>query len=138
MGYVDPTSPRMRGTAMRVRERLGVNGLLYRYLDEDDGLPGRDGTFGICSFWGVHQRVLEGELGIAQAEYEHVASFANDVGLFAEEIDPRTGDALGNFPQAFTHVGAINAARAIAHRMGAAPPAARVYKSREGELKGHV
>jgi GH15 family glucan-1,4-alpha-glucosidase len=69
--------------------------------------------------------VLADELDLATAEFEHLASFANDLGLFAEEIDPSTGEALGNFPQAFTHVGAINAARAIASRMGAAPPAAR-------------
>jgi len=138
MGYADPTSARMRGTAARVRERLGVNGLLYRYLDEDDGLPTGDGAFGICSFWAIQQRVLEGNLDVAEAEFEHLVSLANDVGLFAEEVDPKTGDALGNFPQAFTHVGAINAARAIALRKGAAPAAARVDVVGEGELKGRV
>jgi GH15 family glucan-1,4-alpha-glucosidase len=138
MGYADPASARMRRTAERVRERLGVDGLLYRYLDEHDGLPPGEGAFGICSFWGVQQRVRAGELDIARAEFEHVASFANDVGLFAEEIDPRTGAALGNFPQAFTHVGAINAARAIASSTTAAPPPARVESSDEVDMGGRV
>jgi GH15 family glucan-1,4-alpha-glucosidase len=124
-GYADPTSARMMGTVALVRERLGAGGLLYRYLEEHDGLPPGEGAFGICSFWAIQQRVLADELDLATAEFEHLASFANDLGLFAEEIDPSTGEALGNFPQAFTHVGAINAARAIASRMGAAPPAAR-------------
>ena len=110
MGYADPRSPRMRGTVARVRERLGINGLLYRYLDEDDGLPGGEAAFGICSFWGVEARALQGEFAAARDDFERLLSLANDVGLFAEEIDPRTGAAIGNFPQAFTHVGLINAA----------------------------
>jgi GH15 family glucan-1,4-alpha-glucosidase len=128
MGYADPQSPRMRGTLTRVRERLGVDAgvpnaharglesgaLLYRYLDEDDGLPGSEGAFGICSFWGVEARALQGEVMAARGDFERLVSFANDVGLFAEEIDPRSGAAIGNFPQAFTHVGLINAAVTLA------------------------
>jgi GH15 family glucan-1,4-alpha-glucosidase len=121
MGYAGPDSPRMRGTLARVHERLGVNGLLYRYLDEDDGLPGAEGAFGICSFWGVEARALQGEMAVARSEFEHLLSFGNDIGLFAEEIDPRTGAALGNFPQAFTHVGLINAAVTIAGLQGKGP-----------------
>lgn len=118
MGYADPRSPRMRGTLARVRERLGANGLLYRYLDEDDGLAGSEGAFGICSFWGVEARALQGDVAAARVEFEHLLSFGNDVGLFAEEIDPGTGAAIGNFPQAFTHVGLINAAVTIARLRG--------------------
>jgi GH15 family glucan-1,4-alpha-glucosidase len=114
MGYADPRSARMRGTVARVRERLGVNGLLYRYRNQDDGLSGSEATFGICSFWGVEARALQGDVAEARAAFEHLLSFANDVGLFAEEIDPTDGAALGNFPQAFTHVGLINAAATIA------------------------
>jgi GH15 family glucan-1,4-alpha-glucosidase len=137
-GYADPSSPRMLGTAARVREHLGVNGLLYRYLEENDGLPPGEGAFGICSFWAVQQRVAAGEIEMARREFEHVASFANDVGLFAEEIDPRSGEALGNFPQAFTHVGAINAARDIAARLVGVPPSARVEPADEVRMGGHV
>jgi GH15 family glucan-1,4-alpha-glucosidase len=138
MGYADPASARMRGTAERIRERLGANGLLYRYLDEHDGLPPGEGAFGICSFWAVQQRVRAGELDVARGEFEHVASFANDLGLFAEEIDPATGAALGNFPQAFTHVGAINAARAIASSSTAAAPPARVEPPGPHDMGEHV
>jgi len=122
MGYADPQSPRMRGTRARVRERLGADGLLYRYLDEDDGLPGSEGAFGICGFWGAEARALEGEVAAARSDFERLLSFGNEVGLFAEEIDPKDGTALGNFPQAFTHVGLINAAVTLARLQGDAPP----------------
>jgi GH15 family glucan-1,4-alpha-glucosidase len=113
LGYSDPRSDRMRGTLRRVRERLGRGGLLYRYRDEDDGLAGDEGAFGICSFWGVAACALEGSLSTARAELDQVLSFGNDLGLFAEEMDVTTGAALGNFPQAFTHVGLINAVLTI-------------------------
>jgi len=121
MGYADPQSPRMRGTLARVRERLGADALLYRYLDEDDGLPGSEGAFGICGFWGVEARALQGEVAAARGDFERLLSFANDVGLFAEEIDPGSGAAIGNFPQAFTHVGLINAAVTLARLQGEGP-----------------
>jgi GH15 family glucan-1,4-alpha-glucosidase len=121
MGYADPQSPRMRGTLARVRDRLGADGLLYRYLDEDDGLPGSEGAFGICGFWGVEARALQGEVVAARGDFERLLSFGNDVGLFAEEIDPKDGAALGNFPQAFTHVGVINAAVTLARLQGEEP-----------------
>ncbi len=113
-GYADPASDRMRGTCAVIRERLGVDGLLYRYPPDSDGLPGREGAFGICSFWACQLLAMQGETADATAEFEHLLSFANDVGLFAEEIDPESGAALGNFPQAFTHIGLINAALALA------------------------
>lgn len=112
-GYVDPDSERARGTSRRIQERLGRNGLLYRYLDADDGLPGGEAAFGICSFWAVDCQALQGDLDGAQAAFERLLQYANDVGLYAEEIDPENGTALGNFPQAFTHVGLIDAALTI-------------------------
>ncbi|HEX2635606.1 MAG TPA: glycoside hydrolase family 15 protein [Gemmatimonadales bacterium] len=112
-GYVDPASPRMRGTLTAVHARLGRNGLLYRYL-EDDGLAPGEGAFGICSFWAVTAQALGGDRRGAAAAFERLLGYANDVGLFAEEIDPATGAALGNFPQAFTHVGLIDAALTLA------------------------
>jgi len=112
-GYVDPGSERARGTSRRIHERLGHNGLLYRYLDADDGLPGAEAAFGICSFWAVDCQALQGDLDGAQAAFERLLQYANDVGLYAEEIDPENGAALGNFPQAFTHVGLIDAALSI-------------------------
>jgi GH15 family glucan-1,4-alpha-glucosidase len=120
LGYQHPTHPRMRTTFDRLQERLGRNGLLYRYQDGTDHLPSREGAFGICSFWAIDNLARRGDLEAAERAFDHILSFANDVGLFAEEIDPDTGEALGNFPQAFTHVGLINAAMALAaaHRAG--------------------
>jgi len=112
-GYSPVEGERMRGTLARVRERLGTNGLLFRNRDED-GLRGREGAFGICSFWAVEALARSGEADEALDTFERLLAFANDVGLYAEEIDPVTGAALGNFPQAFTHVGLINAALTLA------------------------
>jgi GH15 family glucan-1,4-alpha-glucosidase len=112
--YTDPGTDRMRGTWACLEERLGAgNGLLYRYKI-DDGLSGEEGAFGICSFWAVEYLTKRGDVEEAHRRFKRLLSFANDVGLFAEEIDSDTGAALGNFPQAFTHVGLINAALALA------------------------
>jgi GH15 family glucan-1,4-alpha-glucosidase len=121
-GYVDPASPRMRDTLATVRARLGRNGLLYRYLN-DDGLPPGEGAFGICSFWAVTAQALAGDNAGATERFEDLLKYSNDVGLFAEEIDPENGALLGNFPQAFTHVGLIDAALTLAgvSRRPAAP-----------------
>jgi GH15 family glucan-1,4-alpha-glucosidase len=112
-GYKPANDPRVVSTYERIWQRLGRNGLLDRYERGIDGLGGDEGTFGICSFWGAHHLACRGDVVEAKKLFEHVLSFANDVGLFAEEIHPETGDALGNFPQAFTHIGLINAALAI-------------------------
>jgi GH15 family glucan-1,4-alpha-glucosidase len=116
-GYADPKGDRMRGTVARIRERLGTNGLLRRYLGED-GIPGDEGAFGICSFWGVECLALQGQLQEATQWFDSLLKYSNDVGLLSEELDPRTGELLGNFPQAFTHVGLINAALTLAHSAG--------------------
>jgi GH15 family glucan-1,4-alpha-glucosidase len=113
-GYVDGDDPRMRATCTRIRERLGRGPLIYRYLDTDDGLPPGEGAFGICAFWAVECLARGGELAAATETFERLLGYANDLGLYAEEIDPDTGAALGNFPQAFTHVGLINAALQLA------------------------
>jgi GH15 family glucan-1,4-alpha-glucosidase len=116
--YVEPDSPRMRSTFERIQERLGANGLLYRYLNHVDGLPPGEGAFGICSFWAVECRARGGDPAGAAATFQRLLGYANDVGLLAEEIDPETGAQLGNFPQAFTHVGLINAALTLAECFG--------------------
>lgn len=111
-GYAAPSSPRMRGTWRAVRRRLSpAPGLLYRY--EPSRAEG-EGAFGICSAWAVeHLARGGGPLEEAIAWLEALLSHANDVGLFAEEIDPATGAARGNFPQAFTHVGVVSAVLSI-------------------------
>ncbi|WP_242359907.1 glycoside hydrolase family 15 protein [Anaeromyxobacter sp. SG17] len=120
-GFEDARSARMRATFARIRERLGArDGLLYRYRSGDS--PG-EGAFGICSFWGAEVLALgAGSAAEARETFERLCRLSNDVGLFAEELDPGTGEALGNFPQAFTHVGLINAALSLEQRLrGEAP-----------------
>jgi len=113
VGYRDASHPRMKSTYALICQRLGENGLLQRYESGVDGLMGDEGAFGICSFWALEQLAKSGELAQAEQQFEHLLSFGNDVGLFSEEIDPRSGEALGNFPQAFSHVGLVNVAIAI-------------------------
>ena len=114
-GYIEGTHPRMRSTCARIQEKLARGGLVYRYeAGTDDGLPPGEGAFGICSFWAVECMAHGGNVGAATGAFERLLAYANDVGLFAEEIDPDTGAALGNFPQAFTHIGLINAALTLA------------------------
>jgi len=113
LGYRPLDPGRFETTYQCITERLGRGGLLYRYERGGDTQGGREGAFGICSFWAVHNLAARGKLDDARRVFEHVLSFGNDLGLFGEEIDPDTGAALGNFPQAFTHVGLINAALAI-------------------------
>jgi GH15 family glucan-1,4-alpha-glucosidase len=114
-GYCDATSPRMRSTIDRIRKVLSQDGLVHRYPSSlGDGLPPGEAAFGICSFWAVECLALSGDIDEAKRAFEDICSHANDVGLFSEEIDPATGALLGNFPQAFTHVGLINAALTLA------------------------
>ncbi|HEV2128767.1 MAG TPA: glycoside hydrolase family 15 protein [Thermomicrobiales bacterium] len=114
-GYIDGTHPRMLATLERIRERLGHAALIYRYADDtDDGFPSGEGAFGVCGFWAVDCQVRCGHIAEATEAFEQLIGYANDVGLYAEETDPGTGAALGNFPQAFTHLGLINAALTLA------------------------
>jgi len=116
--YKDATDPRMVSTYKRICERLGRDGLLYRYEEGYDRLGSREGAFGICGFWAIENLARRGQVDEAVRAFEHMLAFANDLGLFGEEIDSETGAALGNFPQAFTHAGLINAALAIEKARG--------------------
>ncbi|MDT8322254.1 MAG: glycoside hydrolase family 15 protein [Xanthomonadales bacterium] len=109
-GFVDSRDPRMVETCHRIDRELGVNGLIYRYEHGQDGLPGSEGAFVICSFWMVEHLAGMGEFEQAENRFGQLLSLANDVGLLAEEADPADGSALGNFPQAYSHVGLIRAA----------------------------
>jgi GH15 family glucan-1,4-alpha-glucosidase len=128
-GFEDARTYRMRKTYARIQRHLGAgNGLLYRYRTADS--PG-EGAFGICSFWGAEYLALGGGTPEeAQTAFERLCGYANDVGLFAEEIDPQTGGALGNFPQAFTHVGLINTALSLARRLRGEQPLERTAPQR--------
>ncbi|HKT61605.1 MAG TPA: glycoside hydrolase family 15 protein [Gemmatimonadales bacterium] len=115
-GFERADSDRMRGTYRRIRERLGAgDGLLYRYRTGES--PG-EGAFGVCCFWAAEYLAMGGGTADeARDLFERLCDYGNDVGLFAEEIDPEHCAALGNFPQAFTHVGLINAALSLARRL---------------------
>jgi alpha,alpha-trehalase len=109
--FLPATDDRIRKTVLAICEELTVDGLVLRYKVEetDDGLSGEEGTFTICSFWLVSALVEIGELERARALCEKLLSYASPLMLYAEEIDPRSGRHLGNFPQAFTHLALINA-----------------------------
>ena len=114
VGFLRASDPRMRSTIDVIARELTVDGLVLRYANEEglnaDGLSGEEGTFVICSFWLVSCLALAGELERAEALFDQLAGYANDLGLLAEEVDTASGELLGNFPQAFSHIGLINAA----------------------------
>jgi GH15 family glucan-1,4-alpha-glucosidase len=110
-GFLPTSDPRIRDTVLAVADELTDDDLVLRYRvkETDDGLLGEEGTFTICSFWLVSALALIGERVRARALCEKLLSFASPLDLFAEELDPRSGRQLGNFPQAFTHLALINA-----------------------------
>jgi GH15 family glucan-1,4-alpha-glucosidase len=111
-GFHEPDHPRFRSTVDAVRRELGDGPFLYRYSGED-GLRGTEGAFLACSFWLVEGLVRSGRKEEAAELMERVLSVTNDVGLFSEEVDPVTGEFLGNFPQALTHLSLVTAATAF-------------------------
>src|ERR1043166_5641207 len=114
-GFESASSQRMQQTYARIRERLVPRrGLVYRYEQSKDR---HEGAFAVCSFWEVDFLAHSGKVAEAHEVFEAAVGYANDVDLFAEEIDPDTGEATGNFPQAFTHLGIINAALALGDRV---------------------
>jgi alpha,alpha-trehalase len=117
VGFLPGTDERMRSTIDAIADDLTEGGLVLRYKNEEglnaDGLTGEEGTFVICSFWLVSALAAAGEVERAEALFDQLVGYANDLGLLAEEIDTASGEQLGNFPQAFSHIGLITAAAAI-------------------------
>jgi GH15 family glucan-1,4-alpha-glucosidase len=114
VGFVPHGDPRARATSDRIAAELSADGFVYRYItDGVDGLSGEEATFAICSFWLVECLARAGETDRARELFERLLGFCNDVGLLAEEIDPHSGELIGNFPQAFSHLGLIQAAIAL-------------------------
>ena len=114
LGFEPTDSPLVTGTIDSVRADLETEpGLLFRYRQQSDGLEGHEGAFLPCSFWLVQALASSGRVGEASELFEHLLTFANDVGLWSEEIDPINKDLLGNFPQAFTHATIVQASLAL-------------------------
>lgn len=109
MGFLPFNDPRVIGTIKATMERLMTNGLVNRY-EGDDGLPGKEGTFVLCTFWLVEALALSGQADKAEEIFTGLLKHISPLGLFAEEINPISGEQLGNYPQAFSHIGLINSA----------------------------
>ncbi len=111
VGFIRAGDPPMRSTIQAIeRELTSAEGFVYRYKGFDDGLTGAEGAFTICTFWLADNLILLGETARARALFEKLRGCTNDLGLYSEQIDPATGEMLGNFPQAFSHLAFINTA----------------------------
>ncbi len=132
VGFLSPQVPRMLGTVAAIQRHLSADGLLLRYNTgtSDDGLPPGEGAFLACSFWLADNLVLQGRHAEARTLFERLLALCNDVGLLAEEFDPRSGRMLGNFPQAFSHVALVNTALNLTRAIG---PADQRSESRDAE-----
>jgi len=135
-GFLPGDDPRMKATIDATAARLtDERGLAYRYLAHD-GLAGEEGTFLLCTFWLAQAQALAGEVDQATATFERAVAAINDVGLLAEEVDARSGEMIGNFPQAFSHIGLVNAAWAITQARQRALQAAPVAVSAADQAAG--
>jgi GH15 family glucan-1,4-alpha-glucosidase len=112
VGFLPASDPRIVGTLRAIERRLLVDGVVFRYDtgETEDGLPPGEGAFLACSFWFVDNLILQGRIEEATAMFERLLALRNDVGLLAEEYDPRSRRQMGNFPQAFSHVSLVNTA----------------------------
>ncbi|MFV0136768.1 glycoside hydrolase family 15 protein [Streptomyces sp. HMX87] len=115
VGFLPPDDPRVVGTIDAIAQELTSGGLVHRYstLDGVDGLPGHEGTFLVCSFWLADALHMAGRTKEARELFERLVGLANDVGLLSEEYDPVASRQLGNFPQAFSHIGLVHTALAL-------------------------
>jgi GH15 family glucan-1,4-alpha-glucosidase len=119
--FIGPNDPRWRSTLKVINEQLVEDSLVYRYnvmKGADTGFPGREGSFSMCSFWNVECLARAGDLKQARFFFEKTLGYANHVGLYSEELG-LNGELLGNFPQAFTHLGLISAAYYLDHKLEA-------------------
>jgi GH15 family glucan-1,4-alpha-glucosidase len=119
--FLPADDPKIQGTVNRIMEEL-MSGCLIRRYRAEDGLPGHEGAFGLCTFWLVDVLALSGRIEEAERIFSNIVRYANHLGLFSEQLDPETGDFLGNFPQAFTHIGLINSILYLAYAKGVEVP----------------
>ena len=112
--FLPSDHPRVRGTVMATLRELTSEDqeLVYRYRN-DDGLPGEEGVFSICTFWLAEALAMCGEVERGERIFQRMLKHANHVGLYSEELNPATGEFLGNHPQAFTHIALINCAHVL-------------------------
>jgi GH15 family glucan-1,4-alpha-glucosidase len=121
VGFLPAADPRVQGSLQAIEDKLLIDGefvLRYETENSGDGLPAGEGAFLACSFWLVDNYILQGRYADARTVFERLLARCNDVGLFAEELDPLSGRMLGNFPQAYSHVGLINCALNLSRRTG--------------------
>jgi GH15 family glucan-1,4-alpha-glucosidase len=139
LGLLPVTDERVKSTVTQIEEKLSANGLVHRYLT-DDGLPGREAAFGICSFWLVDNLALAGRIDKARDLFERLTRYAGELHLFSEQIEPESGTLLGNYPQGFTHLALIRSAFHIAKAEAMGPesishdPADRTTRMERGGL----
>jgi len=123
VGFLPAADPRVQETLRAIEDKLLIDGeFVLRYETENpgDGLPPGEGAFLACSFWLVDNYILQGRDAEARKLFDRLLSRCNDLGLLAEEFDPLSGRMLGNFPQAYSHVGLINSALSLSREMGPA------------------
>jgi GH15 family glucan-1,4-alpha-glucosidase len=113
VGFIEPDDPRMQATRRQINKRLR-SGVFIRRYDADDNIASNEGAFMVCGFWAIDDLVRCGRLEEAEESLDALVRCANDVGLLSEEIRPHDQAMLGNFPQAFSHSGLVNAALALA------------------------
>jgi alpha,alpha-trehalase len=131
-GFLPGDDPQMKATIDATAERLtDERGLVYRYRAQD-GLEGEEGTFLLCTFWLAQAQALAGELDQAKQTFERAIAYVNDVGLLAEEVDVGGEEMIGNYPQAFSHIGLVNAAWAITEAEKSSPARAGAEGAKAG------
>jgi GH15 family glucan-1,4-alpha-glucosidase len=126
VGFLPADDSRMAGTVAAIERELVRDGLVYRYMQDDevrkiDGLPPGEGAFLPCTFWLVDNLALQGRIEEAEALFQRLLDLRSDLGLLAEEWDPVLRRQLGNFPQAFTHVALVNTAFNLDHHAAESP-----------------
>ena len=125
VGFLPPQHPQVLSTIERIQQELGQGCLLWRYLPREtpDGIAGREGAFTMLTFWLISALLFAGQVEKAAGYFEEVLSYASPLGLFSEMIDPTSGELLGNYPQAFSHIGLLHAARnlTLVDRLGRLP-----------------
>jgi GH15 family glucan-1,4-alpha-glucosidase len=133
VGFLPPDDPRVAGTVAAIQQDLVVDGFVMRYATENgvDGLPPGEGVFLPCSFWLADALCMIGREDDGRELFERLLGLGNDVGLFAEEYDPKSKRMLGNFPQAFTHVSLVNTACNLAHILSPAQHRATSERARQ-------